>query len=410
MARNIRSGVESRTARLKLPITSNPHWVSLAPGLGLGYRRNSTAGTWVVRIIKPGQRRYAVRNIGIADDYADANDIDVLTYWQAQAKARKLDVDGNTPQQPAQIATVSDALDRYRADLSTRGGDQGNASRLRGHLSKALLLQPVALLGTAELRRWRDGLAKRLQAATVNRLATILKAALNLAAEQDERIANRRAWEIGAATLPGAETARNVILPEPAVRDIVTKARALGPEFGLLVEVAAVSGARISQIIRIEVQDLMLGAAPRLNIPVSKKGRGTKAVPSLTVPISADLASRLRAAAADRPPTAPLLIKPSGSPWRKSDQARPFARVVRAARLDPEEVSMYALRHTNIVRQLLRNVPVRVVAVQHDTSIQMIERSYSRYIGAHADELARAAMLDIPAVAAANVVVPLHSK
>jgi hypothetical protein len=40
----------------------------------------------------------------------------------------------------------------------------------------------------------------------------------------------------------------------------------------------------------------------------------------------------------------------------------------------------------------------------------MIERSYSRYIGAHADELARAAMLDIPAVAAANVVVPLHSK
>jgi hypothetical protein len=53
----------------------------------------------------------------------------VLTYWQAQAKARKLDIDGNTPQQPAQIATVSDALDRYRADLSTRGGDPGNASR-----------------------------------------------------------------------------------------------------------------------------------------------------------------------------------------------------------------------------------------------------------------------------------------
>src|SRR5215471_14039951 len=285
MARNIRSGLESRTARLKLSISSNPSWVSLAPGLGLGYRRNATAGTWVVRVIKPGQRRYTVRNIGIADDYAEANDIDVLTYWQAQAKARKLDSNGNVPQQPPQITTVSDALDRYRADLTTRGGDAGNASRLRGHLSKALLLQPVALLATAELRRWRDGLAKRLQAATVNRLATILKAVLNLAAEQDERIANRRAWEIGLATLPGSETARNVILPETAVRDIVIEARALGPEFGLLVEVAAVSGARISQIIRIEVQDLLLGSAPRLNIPVSRKGRGTKAVPSITVPI-----------------------------------------------------------------------------------------------------------------------------
>jgi hypothetical protein len=53
---------------------------------------------------------------------------------------------------------------------------------------------------------------------------------------------------------------------------------------------------------------------------------------------------------------------------------------------------------------------VRVVAVQHDTSIQMIDRSYSRYIGAHADELARAVMLDIPGVAADDVVVPLHSK
>jgi len=36
--------------------------------------------------------------------------------------------------------------------------------------------------------------------------------------------------------------------------------------------------------------------------------------------------------------------------------------------------------------------------------------SYSRYIGAHADELARAAMLDIPGAAANDVVVPLHRK
>jgi hypothetical protein len=40
----------------------------------------------------------------------------------------------------------------------------------------------------------------------------------------------------------------------------------------------------------------------------------------------------------------------------------------------------------------------------------MIESSYSRYIGAHADEPARAAMLDIPGVPADNVVVPLHGK
>jgi len=56
---------------------------------------------------------------------------------------------------------------------------------------------------------------------------------------------------------------------------------------------------------------------------------------------------------------------------------------------------MYALRHSNIVRQLLGDVPIRVVAVNHDTSVTMIERTYSRYIGDHADALARRALLDI---------------
>ena len=59
-----------------------------------------------------------------------------------------------------------------------------------------------------------------------------------------------------------------------------------------------------------------------------------------------------------------------------------------------EEITIYALRHSNIVRQLLAGVPVRVVAVNHDTSIRMIERTYSRYIGDHADALTRAALLD----------------
>jgi hypothetical protein len=65
---------------------------------------------------------------------------------------------------------------------------------------------------------------------------------------------------------------------------------------------------------------------------------------------------------------------------------------------------MYALRHTNIVRQLLAGVPVRVVAVNHDTSILMLERTYSRHIGDHADALARAALLDTGEPAGANVV------
>ncbi len=148
----------------------------------------------------------------------------------------------------------------------------------------------------------------------------MFKAALNHVADQDERLTSRRAWEIGLATIANAEQSRNVILSEGVVRRIVVEARRVGTEFGLLVEVAAVTGARVSQIARIEVQDLHGdGDAARLSIPASAKGKGDKAVLRHMVPIGAALAARLRVAAADRPATAPLLLKPSGDRWRKSD-------------------------------------------------------------------------------------------
>jgi hypothetical protein len=39
--------------------------------------------------------------------------------------------------------------------------------------------------------------------------------------------------------------------------------------------------------------------------------------------------------------------------------------------------------------------PARVVAVNHDTSITQVERTYSRHIGDHADALTRGALLDL---------------
>ena len=196
-----------------------------------------------------------------------------------------------------------------------------------------------------------------------------------------------------------------MILDEPAIRTIIAKASEQSAEFGLLIEAAAVTGARVSQLARIEVQDLQGERSdPRVMMPSSRKGRGQKKTSRRPVPIPAGLANRLAAAAKGRSATAPLLLKRSGEPWKKSDHSRLFARAARAAGLDPDEATIYALRHSSIVRQLLAGVPVRVVAVNHDTSVVMIERTYSRHIGDHADALARKALLDIAAPAAGNVV------
>jgi integrase len=128
-------------------------------------------------------------------------------------------------------------------------------------------------------------------------------------------------------------------------------------------------------------------------MPSSRKGGGVKKVSRRPVPISPGLAGALAYVVENRGATAPLLVKSSGGPWKKSDHSRPFARIARRAGLDPDEVTFHALRHSSIVRQLLAGVPIRVVAVNHDTSVMMIERTYSRHIGDHSDALARAALL-----------------
>jgi len=148
-----------------------------------------------------------------------------------------------------------------------------------------------------------------------------------------------------------------------------------------------------------------------LMMPRSRKGREKK-ITRRPVPIPPSLAAKLRDSVSGQQLDAPLLStpvkrrNPSGKSlrWGRSDHSKLFARAVRVAGLEPNEVTIYALRHSNIVRQLLAGVPVRVVAVNHDTSVVMIERTYSRYIGDHADALARAALLDVAKPSDGNVV------
>ena len=391
MARAIRSStLETRSARLRLPVSVKPTFVRVAKGLGLGYRRNKSGGVWVMRVAD-GKRSNWLRTIGAADDFTEADGGDVLNFWQAQDKVRSLARAGRAG--TAEPITVAQALDAYQADLKTRGAEIANVQRIRAHMTNGLANKLITLLTPRELRGWRDGLIERMSPASVNRTGFALKAALNLAARQDEQVISRRAWQEGLALIPNATNDRNVILADNVIRDLVAEAHNDSREFGRFVEVAAVTGARPSQIVRLEVRDLQDGVEPRLMMPASRKGKGKNAKGHYPVPISADLAERL--AVPDRPANAPLLTRPNGKPWKRSNQSYPFARVARTCGHGPAEVTMYALRHSSIVRQLLAGVPVRIVAAGHDTSIAMIERNYSRYITDHADALVRGAMLDL---------------
>ena len=194
-----------------------------------------------------------------------------------------------------------------------------------------------------------------------------------------------------------------MILPEDAVRAIVAAAYdEIGQAFGLLVELAAVTGARASQLMRLQVGDLQDGPAPRLMMPSSRKGRSRR-IERRPLAIPTSLAAKLRQAAGDRPPSAPLLVQENGLPWLRLDRDL-FRRVTVSARVDPS-ATPYALRHSSIVRQLLAAVPTRVVAAHHNTSVLMLEKTYSRYIvGDPSDAVTRRSLLDMGAPPTGNVV------
>ncbi|MDI3565919.1 site-specific integrase [Bradyrhizobium sp. Arg816] len=401
MARRVRhSSLETRTARLKLAVRRKPYsGPPLGRGVALLYRRNKTNGTWVLKA-SDGHGKYWTKAVAEADDFDESNGKTVLTFFEAQDVAKKLARADNGGADSAPI-TVDIALKDYSRDLIARNANPYNAEHPRLHLTTVLLSKPVALLTATELKKWRDSLLGTMAPSTINRLCRCICAALALAAQHDQRVKNREAWTIGLAGLPDAQEARNVIISDAKVREFVATAYVLDAKLGLLSDVLAVTGARPSQVVRLRVEDLHdHPVRPKLMMPKSAKGggrnRSQKKVERYSVPITVQLAAKLRAAATGRADDAPLLMQSDGRPWDKNpgqNYHRAVDKVVTAIGSDPAVVTMYCLRHSSIVRMLLQNVPVRLVASLHNTSVAMIEKHYSKHIAEYGDEHARAALL-----------------
>jgi integrase len=253
-----------------------------------------------------------------------------------------------------------------------------------------------------------------MKPATVNRMTGCVIAALNLAADHDRRIQNRQDWQTGLQALPDANEARNVILTDAQVGAFVSAAYARNTKLGELVHVLAETGTRPSQAARLLVSDLIADPhRPKLAMPRSGKGGGRnrirRKVERINVAITPSLCATLKAGAIGRGPNEPLLLQSDGRPWGNAPSAYyddDIREVVKAIGLDPREVTAYSLRHSSICRQLIRRVPTRIVAANHDTSVTYVEANYSRYIGDHdhADEMTRAALPDHSEPVGANVV------
>jgi integrase len=388
-----------------LPIRRKPFFISVAPGVALGFRKNAGPGSWLVRCAD-GKGGAWTQGFAVADDREDADGERVLNFWQAQVRAREL-VHGKHSD-AGKPTTVAAAFDDYERDLELRGGVTLDKVRLvRRSLTPALLERPVASLTMREVRRWRDArLASGLQAATVGRLSRVLAAVFNFAAAADPAITNKQAWAQGLEALPDSHQARvDSVLGDDEVRAVVAACYAFAPRLGLWCEVLATTGCRPIQASRLLVGDLQPG---RLMMPTASKGRKRKQVGRIPTPIPNSLAAKLRAEAADRPGAAPLLRRPDGRPWQTYGHTVLFQKALAAAGL-PKTVP-YSMRHSSVVRNLQRGVPPAIVAAAHDTSVAMMRLTYAKFLVDHSEEMIRAVQIDLTAPGDASNVVPLAGR
>src|SRR5262249_50956573 len=80
----------NRAGREKLAPRGKPYSRDLDQGLHLGYRRlRGRPGQWIVRLYE-GEGVYRHETFAAADDWSDANGVDVLDWRQAQQEARRL--------------------------------------------------------------------------------------------------------------------------------------------------------------------------------------------------------------------------------------------------------------------------------------------------------------------------------
>src|SRR5262245_47383829 len=161
MARRVReSTLDSRDARVKLKIRGKPYWRSIGSGLHVGYRKGKDARRWVARLYV-GDANYVVETLADADDFADADGVKVLTFWQAQERARQFAA-GRMASSGKHMGpyTVADAIRDYLDHIAMKPSHYDVTKRLPAYVTPKLASTVVAKLTKAEVVAWHRGVAK----------------------------------------------------------------------------------------------------------------------------------------------------------------------------------------------------------------------------------------------------------
>lgn len=353
------SRLGTRTARAILKARHQPYWLNIAEGVALGYRRGPQGGSWYCRVYE-GVGKYGQDYIAGADDHVDANGETVLTFYQAQEKARTLAKQRNK-QRGIGIkgdSTVTTAATRYVEWFR----EHRKAVRETEHVINAHILPTLGdcrldTLTTPQLRTWLDGLAsqrarvrsakakpkyraaaktpdeKRARRSTANRILNVLKAMLNRAF-QDGLAADDTAWR-KLKPFAKADEARIRFLSDA---EGVRLVNACPADLRVLVRGALLTGARFGELASLKAADVDLKAA-QVYIGQSKSDRPRH------IPLNPEGVALFKAQVIGKTGDALLFTKSDGAAWGKNHHVRPLLKACEVAKIKPA-VAFHELRHT----------------------------------------------------------------
>lgn len=396
MSRTKVSGqVGTRTDRLQLKARTSPYWVVLEKGRALGYRKGLKGGTWIARFHDSAAQR-VYKSLGAADDISDADGAMVLSFTQAQEKAREwfrtayYQLTGERVQ--VGVYTVRQAVEDYLEDRDRHGMETVDRVRkdFEAHVLPTLGNYPLDRLNRKKIEDWLTVVAasglrrrgkeraapatadqKRSRKATANRIWNNLRAALNHAYEE-KHIQTDAGWaEVRA--FRGTQVARIHFLN---VTEQVRLVNACPEDFRLLVQAGLFTGARESELTRLVAEDFdAVNGSIFIEFSKNRKSRH--------VYLTTEGQAFFQELVAGLEPSAPLFRRTqygrkdrrNSGEWTRPEMTRTMRTVCDAAKI-PHMV-FHELRHTYASMLVNAGVPLVFVAQQlGHANTRQVEKHY----------------------------------
>ena len=358
--------IDTKAGREKLEPRSSAYYKKIDKGKSIGYLKGKTGGSWVARLITPGENqqfhKIHVQNTDPQKVYGEA--LKKAQEW-FDLKSRGVQTD----------YLLNDAIEDYILYLRTEKSNDvwKTAANVLKNIPPQLKNTPVYKLTTHQLDRWRTFVVKqsddpetvRKSKNTSNRRWSDLRACLNRAFKQGY-VADRTAWE-RITPYKKVIKGRQIFWTPEEVERILEESRKLNPDYYRLIKGALLTGARIGELRSLKVKDLLDDI---LQIRAGKTGHRDMFLSSAATRF-------LKLSSRNKTPEA-WLLDYHGRQWPEDYHHKLFRKIRQLAGINPES-TFYCARHFYISRGLQAGITPDLIAKNCGTSPAMIHQFYGKF-------------------------------